>query len=124
MQVRRDHELDPVPSTRNVHNALQDRGVDHWLRGQAIGASQRHPFFHWPLEFPDVFEQGGFDVVLGNPPWDQVQPEEVKFFGIHAPDIADLPGARRKAAISELPSNDPELGVSMGVTQALNRGTE
>ncbi|WP_152918086.1 Eco57I restriction-modification methylase domain-containing protein, partial [Ardenticatena maritima] len=26
-------------------------------------------FFHWPLEFPDVFEKGGFDVVLGNPPF-------------------------------------------------------
>ena len=25
--------------------------------------------FHWPLQFPDVFENGGFDVVLGNPPW-------------------------------------------------------
>ena len=34
-------------------------------------------FFHWHLEFPDVFERGGFDVVLGNPPWDRMlQPEE------------------------------------------------
>jgi hypothetical protein len=37
------------------------------------------PFFHWPLEFPDVFARGGFDVVLGNPPWEQLQPEEIKF---------------------------------------------
>jgi type I restriction-modification system DNA methylase subunit len=26
-------------------------------------------FFHWHLEFPDVFVRGGFDVILGNPPW-------------------------------------------------------
>ena len=48
-------------------------------------SSQVHPFFHWPLEFPDVFECGGFDVVLGNPPWERIklQPEEVSFFGTH-----------------------------------------
>ena len=31
--------------------------------------ASQHNFFHWPLEFPEVFAQGGFDVVLGNPPW-------------------------------------------------------
>ena len=25
--------------------------------------------FHWPLEFPEVFERGGFDAVIGNPPF-------------------------------------------------------
>jgi hypothetical protein len=29
----------------------------------------RHSFFHWHLEFPEVFARGGFDLVLGNPPW-------------------------------------------------------
>jgi hypothetical protein len=28
----------------------------------------RHPF-HWPLEFPEAFERGGFDVFVGNPPF-------------------------------------------------------
>ncbi|RTI33587.1 Eco57I restriction-modification methylase domain-containing protein [Thermus scotoductus] len=41
--------------------------------GQALGMAQalaqKHRFFHWPLEFPEVFEQGGFDVVLSNPPF-------------------------------------------------------
>jgi hypothetical protein len=27
------------------------------------------PFFHWVLEFPSIMEEGGFDVVLGNPPF-------------------------------------------------------
>lgn len=31
--------------------------------------SRRHHFFHWHLQFPQVFAQGGFNVVLGNPPW-------------------------------------------------------
>lgn len=36
-------------------------------------ASQQH-FMHWALEFADVFKaRGGFDVILGNPPWIKVE---------------------------------------------------
>lgn len=39
-------------------------------------------FFHWELEFPDVFNQRtqGFDAVQGNPPWDIAKPNSVEFF--------------------------------------------
>ena len=42
----------------------------------------RHRFLHWELAFPEVFTgpESGFDVVLGNPPWDTVQPESQEFF--------------------------------------------
>ena len=43
-------------------------------------------FFHWELEFPDVFRQvagdgpAGFDAILGNPPWDIAKPVSKEFF--------------------------------------------
>lgn len=39
-------------------------------------------FFHWELEFPDVFTplRIGFDAVLGNPPWETMQPQSKEFF--------------------------------------------
>jgi len=41
-----------------------------------------HRFFHWELEFPDVFarEASGFDAILGNPPWDTLQPLSKEYF--------------------------------------------
>jgi len=39
-------------------------------------------FFHWELEFPDVFRAtgSGFDAVVGNPPWDIAKPNSKEFF--------------------------------------------
>jgi len=59
----------------------------------------RHRFFHWQLEFPGVFARGGFDLVLGNPPWiahagraAQRLPAEVKrFYECNYACFADYP---------------------------------
>lgn len=39
-------------------------------------------FFHWELEFPDVFTRpgAGFDAIVGNPPWDIQKPSSKEFF--------------------------------------------
>jgi hypothetical protein len=40
--------------------------------------SEQHRFMHWELEFADIFkESGGFDLILGNPPWIRVEWDEV-----------------------------------------------
>lgn len=44
-------------------------------------------FFHWELEFPDVFTgpEAGFDAILGNPPWEVQKPNSKEFFSNHDP---------------------------------------
>lgn len=50
-------------------------------------------FFHWFLEFPEVFEKGGFDVIIGNPPWERIKLQEEE----HWSDDSYISNARNKA---------------------------
>ena len=67
---------------------------------------------HWPLEFPDIMARGGFDIVLGNPPWERIKLQEQEFFAARAPEIAGAPNkaarARLIAALETAPENGPE----------------
>jgi len=42
--------------------------------------SRQHQFFHWHLAFPEVFVRGGFDRLLGNPPWEMMELSEKEYF--------------------------------------------
>nr|WP_255579040.1 N-6 DNA methylase [Deinococcus sp. RIT780] len=72
--------------------------------------AEQYRFFHWHVEFPDVYAQGGFDCVLGNPPWEQVQLDPQEFFAASRPDIANAPNmAARNRMIERLKSEDAML---------------
>ena len=88
--------------------------------------AKQHRFFHWHLAFPQVFGEskeefkeddttgwtGGFDVVLGNPPWERIKLQEKEFFASRAPDISTAENASaRKKAIARLETENPELWV-------------
>jgi len=80
--------------------------------------AERYRFFHWGLEFSDVFRSrpydeideesttgwnGGFDVVLGNPPWERVKLQEKEWFASRSPEITAAPNAAaRKRMIDAL----------------------
>lgn len=63
----------PAPTTGLLREfrAEPDRFADSDMitKAWALAEATGHPFFHWSLEFPDVFARGGFDVVLSNPPF-------------------------------------------------------
>lgn len=61
--------------------------VDGSERLQVVRAlSERYRFLHWELEFADIFDHdGGFDLVIGNPPWIKLEWQEAGVLGDHEP---------------------------------------
>ena len=127
-----DKELDleaEVPYTKTVMRALQEiEAMEHLEKGEPLPTYYRQlsadfktevkrmaeelRFFHWCVEFPEVFAANkGFDVMCGNPPWDKIKVEDKKWFESHGrADIVNAGTAsQRKKAIADLPVSDPIL---------------
>ncbi|WP_134502955.1 Eco57I restriction-modification methylase domain-containing protein [Pseudomonas aeruginosa] len=86
-----------IPTTATLYLILQ--GGELLANQQPALAAARQAceearVFHWPLAFPQVFAQGGFDCVLGNPPWERIKLQEEEFFATRHRDVAE---ARNKA---------------------------
>jgi hypothetical protein len=72
----------------------------------------RHNFFHWPLEFPDVFGNGtggGFSATVGNPPWDVVEPQSLEFYSEFDVTFRSLDRMAATKRIKELHAQIPNL---------------
>ena len=84
--------VDLVPTTDVLGLTLFDfdnlRLTDRDVVRHAKKVCEEAMAFHWPLEFPLVFADGGFDCVLGNPPWEKAKVEDVKWFANRYPDVA------------------------------------
>ena len=127
-----DKELDleaEVPYTKTVMRALQEiEAMEHLEKGEPLPTyyrqlsadfktevrriAEEQRFFHWCVEFPEVFAANkGFDVMCGNPPWDKIKVEDKKWFESHGrADIVNAGTAsQRKKAIADLPVSDPIL---------------
>lgn len=103
---------------------LADGGILDPVTGAILGElSSQYRFFHWHLEFPQIFIvseatatmagpgwQGGFSCVLGNPPWERIKLQEQEFFAALDPDVAGAPNAaERKRMIAALVERNPAL---------------
>lgn len=64
---------------------------------------------HFPAAFPEVFlrSRAGFDVIIGNPPWEKVRFEAQQYWVTRVPGLNALPANDRPAAIEELRRNRP-----------------
>lgn len=67
--------------------------------------------FHFPVAFPEVFqrERPGFDVLLGNPPWQEATIEEHAFWARHAPGLRGLTQREQETEKSRLRRARPDL---------------
>jgi hypothetical protein len=85
-------------------------GADAALIDAVAEAAARYRFFHWHLEFAQIFEgAGGFDCVIGNPPWEHVELKEQEWFAARLPAIAEASGDTRKRLIHDLTEERPAL---------------
>ncbi len=102
---------DAAPTNELWRQLRDDQGQASALTTKTVSElAEQYRFFHWHLQFPQVFAKGGFDVVLGNPPWDRITFEEKEWFASRASRIADAPtAAKRRTSIRELQRDDPEL---------------
>ncbi|MFV2044158.1 MAG: Eco57I restriction-modification methylase domain-containing protein, partial [Anaerolineales bacterium] len=87
--------------------------------------ARQYRLFHWHLAFPEAFQEegggslletaeagwsGGFDVVLGNPPWERVKLQEKEWFAGREEGITSAPNkAARTRLIKKLTEDDPAL---------------
>ena len=126
------HEQLTVPITQQVARLSTDvvyraatRGCaglsDIELRAVEEDAERYRPL-HWHVAFPAILRAGdadagehgwagGFDCVLGNPPWEHTELKEKEFFAVRAPEIAEAAkGAKRASGlIDDLAEEDPAL---------------
>jgi hypothetical protein len=102
--------------------AVGDGSASPELLDAIATASAHYRWFHWHLEFPQVFPAGradevdpvtgwggGFACVIGNPPWEHVELKEQEWFAARMPSIAEASGEARKQLIVALAADYPEL---------------
>ncbi|OYY96484.1 MAG: hypothetical protein B7X59_07865 [Polaromonas sp. 39-63-203] len=86
------------------NDAAAQAANDLMTRARELAA--RETFFHWWTSFPTVFgagSKGGFDAIIGNPPWDRIKLQEVEWFSERSPAIAaQSRAADRKKMIAAL----------------------
>jgi hypothetical protein len=98
------------------------------VRQEVERLRDQYQFFHWHLAFPNVFRlpgkdetpeneqtgwSGGFDIVLGNPPWETIKLQDREWFATRRPDISNAANtSARDRLIEELDVQDPVLAKS------------
>lgn len=99
------------PGARSVEDFDRFCARSFWAtnaRATLQELTDEHAFFHWELAFPEVFGAGGFDAVVGNPPWEVEKPNSHEYFSAFDPGFTRLSRqealARQQALFKKRPS--------------------
>ena len=95
-----------------------------WREARTI--VNREGFLHWEVAFPGVWHrwqesrpQGGFDAVIGNPPWDRIKLQEVEWFATRDMELALAPtAAARRKGIQQLRKQGASLAAEFDAAKA------
>ncbi|MEU0270852.1 DNA methyltransferase [Streptomyces sp. NPDC006307] len=131
----------PPAITHRVFRGLEDPKGDaapQSTHDEIVRLREQYAFFHWHLEFPEVFSvpeehadgvdpttgwADGFSCVVGNPPWDKVDFEDKKYFSVVDPEIAAISGTARRTRIAEWEREHPVEGARYREARRTVKGT-
>jgi len=104
-------EGEPIPGSLHDWESSRERIHDSREHRAALKSLSGLHAFHFPIAFPEVFlrERPGFDVILGNPPWQEATLEEDAFWARHAPGLRSLPQREQETAKARLRRERPDL---------------
>ena len=99
-------ELADVPGSRSVEDLAAIA-----RRPKVAAELDRMKPAHMPALFPEVFtrDRPGFDVLIGNPPWEEARIEEQEFWALRFPGYQGLAPAPRAERLRELKEGRPDL---------------
>jgi len=83
-----------VPTSQDLWLVLNGDAPRQGVAELASQAAKAAQAFHWWQAFPRVRAKGGFDVLLGNPPWERIKLQEEEYFATRSPLVAE---AKHKA---------------------------
>lgn len=124
--LKQPGDLDHAAPTHELWRQIRDgEGQPPALTAKTVQElAEQYAFFHWHLQFPQVFANGGFDVVLGNPPWDEIQFEETAWFSSRDSKIASAPtAAARGDLIARLSESSAALQAEYRIAVRLTEAT-
>jgi len=100
-----------LPDSMDDWEKAKTKIVDSKRHRQAKKAFAPIVPFHFPTAFPEVFlrERSGFDVLVGNPPWEEATVEEHAFWARHSPGLRSLGQREQEAAKAVLRDERPDL---------------
>jgi hypothetical protein len=107
--LRKDRDSEGMmPTTAMLRDLALGIAPSPAMREAIEAEAAAAPFLHWPVAFAPVMARGGFDCVVGNPPWEKMKLSEKEFFASRAPAIANAANAAsRERAIAALANEAP-----------------
>ena len=108
MARKTDQDAMKIPTSAHLGKVLSGAKIDEAMIQFVREQARRHRFLHWKLKFPDVFKKGGFDVVLGNPPWERIKLQEEEFFSSRDQAIANARNKAERQRLIDALGNEPK----------------
>jgi hypothetical protein len=126
-----EHKLKVSKDDKKLLADAEDRAALPAILAEVRAALSRERFLHWEVAFPGVWTdwesadpKGGFDAVIGNPPWDRMKFQEVEWFAERRPEIAMATrAADRKRMVAALMEADEPIVADYEAAKARAEGS-